>query len=45
MLHDLPLIPLDRLGDHYPSVAALLDHGQWCPAAEQELLRVAGAPT
>jgi threonine dehydrogenase-like Zn-dependent dehydrogenase len=43
MLHNMPLIPLDRLGDHYPTVAALLDHGQWCRAAEQELLRAAGA--
>ncbi len=43
MLHDMPLIPLDQLAKHYPSVAALLTHGQWCTAAEKELLRAAGA--
>jgi threonine dehydrogenase-like Zn-dependent dehydrogenase len=41
-LHDVGLIPLDQLGEHFPTVAALLDNGQWCKAAEEELLRVAG---
>lgn len=41
MLHDMPLIPLVKLGKRYPTVAAKLDDGKWCKAAEQELLRVA----
>jgi threonine dehydrogenase-like Zn-dependent dehydrogenase len=40
-LHDMPLIPLQELGRHYPTVAAKLDAGKWCKEAEQELLRVA----
>ncbi|HPK01546.1 MAG TPA: alcohol dehydrogenase catalytic domain-containing protein [Candidatus Sumerlaeota bacterium] len=42
-LHDVPLIPLSELGEHFPTVAAKLDDGQWTPAAEAELLRVAKA--
>jgi len=41
MLHDLDLISLAQLSDRFPSVAAKLDGGQWCKAAEQELLQVA----
>jgi L-sorbose 1-phosphate reductase len=41
MLHDVPLIPLAELEKHYPSVARLLDNGQWTREAEEELLRVA----
>ena len=41
MLHDVGLIPLAELGKQFPTVAAKLDHGQWCKAAEQELLKVA----
>jgi threonine dehydrogenase-like Zn-dependent dehydrogenase len=37
------LIPLAQIGEHFPTVAAKLDHGQWCVAAERELLRVAGS--
>jgi threonine dehydrogenase-like Zn-dependent dehydrogenase len=40
-LHKLELTPLAMLGAKYPSVAARLDRGQWCRAAEEELLRVA----
>lgn len=39
MLHDVELIALSQLGDRFPTVAAKLDNGQWCRAAEQELLR------
>lgn len=39
MLHDVGLIPLARLADHFPTVAAKLENGQWCKAAEEELLR------
>ena len=42
-LHEMGLIPLAELGKHYPTVAAKLDGGKWCKAAEEELLRVAGA--
>jgi hypothetical protein len=42
MLHDVGLIPLSELPKRFPTVAAKLDHGAWCLAAEQELLRVAG---
>lgn len=42
MLHDMGLIPLVELHQHYPTVAAKLEHGQWTRAAEDELLRVAG---
>jgi threonine dehydrogenase-like Zn-dependent dehydrogenase len=41
MLRDVPLIPLTELHKHYPTVASLLEDGQWCPAAEREFLRVA----
>ena len=40
MLHDVGLIPLAELGEHYPSVAAKLDDGKWTGEAEQELLKV-----
>ena len=40
-LHELPLTPLTALTQAYPSVAAKLDDGKWCKAAEQELLKVA----
>jgi hypothetical protein len=42
MLHDVGLIPLSELPKRFPTVAAKLDNGAWCLAAEQELLRVAG---
>jgi threonine dehydrogenase-like Zn-dependent dehydrogenase len=38
-LHDTGLIPLSELADHFPKVAAKLIDGQWCAAAEEELLR------
>ena len=41
-LRDAGLIPLSALADTYPTVAAKLDHGKWCKAAEDELRRVAG---
>jgi threonine dehydrogenase-like Zn-dependent dehydrogenase len=41
MLHDVGLIPLSELPVRYPTVAAKLDGGAWCLAAEQELLKVA----
>jgi threonine dehydrogenase-like Zn-dependent dehydrogenase len=41
MLHDVGLIPLAELHKHFPTVAAQLDHGAWCKAAEEELLRQA----
>lgn len=41
MLHSLGLTPLSELPKKFPSVAAKLDNGRWCKAAEQELLRVA----
>jgi len=40
-LHEMPLIPLSRMHEHYPSVAAKLAHGMWTAAAERELLKVA----
>ncbi len=40
-LHDLPLTPLDELGDTLPDVAAKLDDGVWTAAAEAELLKAA----
>ena len=43
MLHDVGLTRLSDLGDRFPTVAAKLEDGQWCKAAEQELLRAAGA--
>jgi len=42
MLHDVGLIPLSELPKRFPTVAAKLDNGAWCLAAEQELLRIAG---
>jgi len=44
-LHDVPLTPLSELADRFPSVAAKLDGGAWCRAAEKELLRTAGRNT
>jgi L-sorbose 1-phosphate reductase len=44
-LHDLGLIPLSELHKQFPTVAEKLDHGYWCKAAEEELLRVAGKQT
>lgn len=41
-LRELGLIPLSRLAEVFPSVAAKLDHGRWTAEAEKELLRVAG---
>jgi threonine dehydrogenase-like Zn-dependent dehydrogenase len=43
MLHDVGLIRLSQLDKHFPTVAAKLDNGNWTRAAEDELLRVAGA--
>ncbi len=40
-LHDLGLTPLNQLAARFPSVAAKLQGGAWCKAAEEELLRVA----
>jgi L-sorbose 1-phosphate reductase len=42
MLHDVGLIPLCDLSSQFPTVAQKLENGQWCKAAEQELLKVAG---
>jgi hypothetical protein len=41
MLHDVGLIPLAKLNERFPTVAAKLDDGQWTKAAEEELLKVA----
>jgi L-sorbose 1-phosphate reductase len=41
-LHELGLIPLADMKNHYPSVASKLENGRWCKAAEDELLAVAG---
>ena len=38
-LHDLGLIPLEKLAESLPSVAALLHNGAWSKEAEAELLR------
>ncbi len=40
-LHDIGLIPLSQLGEHFPTVAAKLNDGQWCSEAEAELLKTA----
>lgn len=40
MLADVPLIPLHELEKHFPTVAAKLENGQWCKAAEEELVSV-----
>lgn len=42
MLHGVGLIPLCKLGEQFPSVAAKLDRGKWTRDAERELLSVAG---
>ncbi len=41
MLHDIGLIPLAKLNECFPTVAAKLVDGQWTKAAEEELLKVA----
>jgi threonine dehydrogenase-like Zn-dependent dehydrogenase len=41
MLHDLGLVPLAKLAEKFPTVAAKLDKGGWTKAAEEELLKVA----
>ena len=41
MLHDVGLIALEELDQHYPSVAEKLNGGKWTGEAEEELLRVA----
>jgi L-sorbose 1-phosphate reductase len=41
-LKDVGLVPLKDLAKPYPTVAAKLDGGKWCKAAEDELKRVAG---
>jgi len=38
-LKELPLTPLETLGETYPDVAAKLDNGIWTQAAEAELLK------
>ncbi len=38
-LEDTGLIPLSELDKHFPQAAAKLENGQWCKAAEEELLR------
>lgn len=40
-LANVGLIPLDQLGEQFPTVAEKLEDGQWCKEAERELLRVA----
>lgn len=42
-LGDFPLMELDALVVRFPSLKALLINGCWSKAAEEELLRVAGA--
>ncbi|HCN09602.1 MAG TPA: alcohol dehydrogenase [Lentisphaeria bacterium] len=42
-LHDIGLIPLSQLAEHFPTVAAKLHDGQWCSEAEAELLKTASA--
>jgi len=41
-LHEMGLMRLADLREHYPTVWSKLDDGQWTPEAEQELLQVAG---
>lgn len=41
MLKDMGLITLEALETEYPTVFAKLNNGQWCKAAEDELLAVA----
>ncbi len=40
-LHEVGLVPLDRLGERFPTVAARLSGGRWTKEAEEELLRSA----
>jgi len=40
-LRETGLIPLNRLREHFPTVAAKLHNGGWCKEAESELLAVA----
>lgn len=40
-LKGMGLIPLNKIADKYPTVAAKLQHGMWTLAAENELLKVA----
>jgi threonine dehydrogenase-like Zn-dependent dehydrogenase len=39
MLHDMGLVPLEKLAEEHPAVAQKLDHGKWTREAEEELLR------
>ena len=41
-LREMGLVPLAQLPERLPAVAAKLEDGLWTPAAEQELLKVAG---
>ena len=41
--YGLGLVPLSELERRLPSVAAKLDAGQWCKAAEEELLATAAS--
>lgn len=43
MVPDAPLIPLSELDKHFPTVAAKLENGQWCKAAEEEFVRLGSA--
>jgi threonine dehydrogenase-like Zn-dependent dehydrogenase len=40
-LTGMGLIPLNKLAEKYPTVAAKLKHGMWTTEAEEELLKVA----
>ena len=42
-LREVGMIPLSQLGRQFPTVADKLDNSQWCKAAEDELLLVAGS--
>ena len=42
MLHDVGLIPLGKLGEKFPAVAARLKNGGWNREAEAEFIRAAG---
>lgn len=44
-LGDFPLTTLEELVERYPSIAPLLDDGDWTKDAEEELLRLAGSST
>lgn len=41
-LRDIGLVPLKDIGKTWPTVAAKLEGGKWCKAAEDELKKVAG---